>query len=145
MEKKIWFSDITLEDVRKVEHHTILEHLDIRFEELGPDFLKGSMPVDHRTVQPLRILHGGASVVLSETLGSMASYMTVDHEKFQSVGLEVNANHLKRKNEGSGRVYGVARPVRMGKKIHVWSIEITDEDGDMVCISRLTMAIIPVK
>ncbi len=145
MADRIWFNDITLEDVRKVERNTILEHLDIRFEELGPDFLAGSMPVDHRTVQPLRILHGGASVVLTETLGSMASYMTVDRTKFQSIGLEVNANHLKRKNEGSGRVYGVARPVRMGKKIHVWSIEVTDEEGDMVCISRLTMAIIPVR
>jgi 1,4-dihydroxy-2-naphthoyl-CoA hydrolase len=119
----------------------MLEHLDIEVTEIGPDFVRGTMPVDHRTVQPMNILHGGASVALAESLGSIAAYLTVDPEKFHCVGMEINANHLR--PVSSGIVTGLARPLHLGKSTQVWSIEITNETGKMICISRLTMAVIP--
>jgi uncharacterized protein (TIGR00369 family) len=116
------------------------EWLDIRFEAIGDDWISASMPVDHRTKQPYGLLHGGASVVLAETLGSIASALVVDHEKMMCVGLEVNANHLR--SATSGRVTAVCRPVHLGASTHVWDIRIADEKGRQVCISRLTVAVL---
>lgn len=119
---------------------TLLETLDIRIIELGDDFLRGDMPVDHRTVQPYGILHGGASVALAESLGSIAAHLCVDTEKHYCVGMEINANHIRPVK--SGRVIGTARPLHMGKSSHVWSIEIHNEDHKLICISRITMAVV---
>lgn len=116
------------------------EWLDIRFEAIGEDWISASMPVDHRTKQPYGLLHGGASVVLAETLGSIASALVVDSEKMMCVGLEVNANHLR--SATSGRVTAVCRPVHLGGSTHVWDIRISDEKNKAVCISRLTVAIL---
>ncbi|PYF75744.1 hotdog fold thioesterase [Pedobacter nutrimenti] len=115
--------------------------LDIQFTEVGEDFMKATMPVDQRTHQPFGILHGGASVVLAESLGSMASFMCIDSEKYMAVGLEVNANHLRPVK--SGLVTGVCKPLHLGSKTHVWEIKIYTDKGKMSCISRLTVAIIP--
>jgi len=136
----IWFTKYTSDALGFMGKSTMMEHLDIQITEVGDDYLSGSMPVDHRTIQPAGLLHGGASVVLAETLGSIAANLVVDPEKFTCVGLDINANHLRAVK--SGRVIGTARPVHIGATTHVWSIEIKDERGRMVCISRLTMAIL---
>ncbi len=116
--------------------------LGIVFTEIGDDYVAATMPVNAKTVQPYRILHGGANVVLAETLGSIASTLCIEDPTAQTgVGLEINANHLKSVREG-GMVTGVCRPVRVGRQIHVWQIEIRDESGDLSCISRLTVAIV---
>lgn len=115
-------------------------HLGIVFTEVGPDFLCAKMPVDHRTTQPYGILHGGASVVLAETLGSVAGYFCVDISKQRVVGLEINANHIRGVREGF--VYGKTKPIHLGAKTQIWSIEIKNEVGQMVCISRITLAIL---
>ena len=116
-------------------------HLGMEFTEVGDDYLVAKMPVDHRTMQPYKILHGGASVALAETLGSVASHLLVKDEKEQAVGLEINANHIRPVNKGY--VYGTARPLHIGRKTHVWEIRIVDERDKLVCISRLTTAIVP--
>ena len=113
----------------------------IAFTEVGPDFLRATMPVDARTHQPYGLLHGGASVVLAETLGSMASHLCIDSSRFYCVGLEVNANHLR--GLRSGRVTAVARALHLGRTTHVWDIRLSGEDGKPSCIARLTMAIVP--
>jgi 1,4-dihydroxy-2-naphthoyl-CoA hydrolase len=136
----IWFNATNLEAVRLRGKNTMVEHLGIEITELGDDFLKGTMPVDNRTVQPMRILHGGASVALAETLGSLAANLIVDPEKKYCVGLDINANHIRAAK--SGRVTGVAKPLHIGSTTQVWSIEIKDEDSRLVCISRLTMAVL---
>ena len=119
------------------------DFLDIRFSKIGEDFLEATMPVDHRTKQPLGLLHGGANVVLAETLGSVAATLTVDQKKQYCVGLEINANHLKSVKDGLVR--GVTRPVHLGKKTQVWEIKIYNEQDELTCISRITMAIIDKK
>lgn len=136
----IWFSNYTLTDILPLTKNNMVEHLGIEIIEIGSDFLKGKMPVDHRTVQPMNILHGGASVALAETLGSIAAVLTVDASKYSCVGMEINANHLR--PVSSGYVYATARPVHVGKKSQVWSIDIVNEEGKIVCISRITMAVI---
>lgn len=136
----IWFSNYTLTDILPLTKNNMVEHLGIEITELGSDFLKGKMPVDHRTVQPMNILHGGASVALAETLGSIAAVLTVDPSKYSCVGMEINANHLR--PVSSGYVFATARPVHVGKKSQVWSIDIVNEEGKMVCISRITMAVV---
>jgi 1,4-dihydroxy-2-naphthoyl-CoA hydrolase len=136
----IWFANYTLTDILPLTKNNMVEHLGIEIIEIGSDFLKGKMPVDHRTVQPMNILHGGASVALAETLGSIAAVLTVDASKYSCVGMEINANHLR--PVSSGYVYATARPVHVGKKSQVWSIDIVNEEGKMVCISRITMAVI---
>ena len=118
-------------------------HLGIRVTEIGPDFLRGSMPVDHRTKQPYGRLHGGASVVLAEELGSFAASMCLDPQKFFTVGLDINANHLRGVTEGT--VTGTARPVHVGRSTQVWEIHIVNDAGELACISRLTMAVVPLK
>ena len=114
--------------------------LGIEFTEVGEDFITAKMPVNERTRQPFGILHGGASVVLAETLGSIASFLTIDTEKFNAVGLEVNANHLR--SVAAGFVTGICRPINIGRKIHVWEIKMFDDNRKMNCVSRLTVAII---
>lgn len=120
---------------------TMIDHLDIEIVEIGDDFLKARMPVDHRTVQPQGRLHGGASCVLAETVGSIAANMVIHSEEFLAVGLEINANHIRPARDGY--VYGTARPDSIGRTTQVWTIRITDEQDRLVCISRLTMAVIP--
>jgi len=116
------------------------DHLGIELLELGPDFLKGRMPVDDRTRQPHGILHGGASVVLAETLGSIAANLVVDRSKSRCVGQEINANHVRA--IADGWVVGTARPLHLGRRSHVWEIRIVDMQERLVCISRLTMAVL---
>lgn len=139
----VWFKEFTLEEVNRLSRNTLLEHLDIRFEEIGPDYLAASMPVDHRTVQPMGLLHGGASVALAESLGSVAATLCVDAENYACVGMEINANHLKPVREG--RVLGVTRPLHIGKNTQVWEIRISDEKNKLVCVSRITLAVVPLK
>ncbi len=129
--------------LNEIGKNTMVEHIGIEFTEIGDDYIAAKMPVDHRTVQPMGLLHGGASVALAETLGSVASAISVDPEKYHCVGLEINANHIK--SMTSGYVYGKASPIHLGKKTHVWDIRITNEEGELVCISRLTVAVIPKK
>ncbi|MEP3386662.1 MAG: hotdog fold thioesterase [Reichenbachiella sp.] len=119
------------------------DHIGIEFTEIGEDYVKATMPVDSRTVQPFRMLHGGASVVLAETLGSIAATMTVDPNDKYCVGLDINANHIK--SVKSGLVEGTARPLHVGKKTQVWEIKITNKDNQLVCVSRITMAVIDKK
>ncbi len=136
----IWFREFTIDEVRKFEQGTLGQHLGIEFTEIGPDFVEARMPVDHRTVQPDRILHGGASVALAETLGSIGGSMCVDRERFQIVGQEINANHLR--PAISGHVLGHAKPIHLGRRSQVWNIEITDDNQRLICVSRLTIAVI---
>lgn len=119
---------------------TLIQHLGIEVLEVGPDYVRGRMPVDERTRQPFGLLHGGASVVLAETLGSMAANLCIDAEQQVAVGLEVNANHLRAVT--SGWVTGTARPLHLGRSTQVWEIRIEDAGGQPTCISRLTMAVV---
>nr|WP_289623412.1 hotdog fold thioesterase [Flavihumibacter fluvii] len=116
------------------------EHLGIEWVEVGPDYIRARMPVDHRTKQPHGLLHGGASVALAETIGSVGAAMTVDQDKFIAVGLEINANHVR--SARSGFVTGTARPLHKGSTTQVWDIRIEDEKGKLICLSRLTVAIL---
>nr|WP_304438247.1 hotdog fold thioesterase [Pedobacter sp. Leaf176] len=136
----MWYKNFTIDDLNSRPKNHIGGLLDIKFTEIGEDFIVGTMPVDERTHQPAGILHGGASVVLAETLGSIASYMCIDPEKYVAVGLEVNANHLRPVKHGL--VKGICKPLHLGAKTQVWEIKIYDERGKMNCISRLTVAII---
>jgi 1,4-dihydroxy-2-naphthoyl-CoA hydrolase len=131
---------MTVDDLNNWSVNTMAERLGIQFTEIGENFLTASMPVDHRTHQPLGLLHGGASVALAETLGSVASTMTIDPDKQFCVGVEINANHIK--GVRAGTVSGKTTPVHIGKKTQVWEIRITTEANELVCISRITMAIL---
>ena len=137
----MWTRPPDLAHLNAMRKNTICDVLDITFDAYDDKSITASMVVDHRTHQPFGLLHGGASVVLAETLGSMASYLCIDSQKFYCVGLEVNANHLR--GVRSGRVSAVARPVHMGRTTHVWDIRLTDESGKLNCISRLTIAVVP--
>jgi 1,4-dihydroxy-2-naphthoyl-CoA hydrolase len=132
--------EVTLEQLNAWNKNTLGEHLGMEYTEIGDDFLIGRMPVDHRTHQPMGLLHGGASVALAETLGSVAATMFLDLEKQYCVGLEINANHIK--SVRSGFVYGKASAVHIGRRTQVWEIRITSEVGDLVCLSRITMAVL---
>ncbi|WP_207493455.1 hotdog fold thioesterase [Aridibaculum aurantiacum] len=137
----IWFKkDLSLNDFAHWSQNTLGSHLGIQFTEIGEDFLKGTMPVDHRTHQPYGLLHGGASAALAETLGSVAGALVVDREKYQVVGLEINANHIR--SVQSGLVTGIASPIHIGRSTQVWEIRIVDEREKLVCISRLTVAVL---
>lgn len=135
--------NIKLEELSKFGQNSMQGHLGIEFLELGTDYIKARMPVDHRTKQPFGILHGGASVALAETLGSLASAATVDLSKKACVGLEINANHIRSVSDGF--VYAVARPFHIGSSTQVWEIKITDEKDRLVCVSRITMMVIDKK
>jgi len=137
----MWTSLPDLAYLNAMRKNSICEVLDITFDAFDDNSITASMVVDHRTHQPFGLLHGGASVVLAETLGSMASYMCIDQKQFYCVGLEVNANHLR--GVRSGRVSAVARPVHRGRTTHVWDIRLTDDSGKLTCISRLTIAVVP--
>ncbi len=132
--------DLTVDKLNLMSKQTIMERIGIKFTEVGEDCVAATMPVDHRTHQPFGILHGGASVVLAETLGSVATLCNIDLETQNCVGVEVNANHVRSKRKG--QVLGTATPINRGKKIQVWEIKITDEEENLVCISRITMAVI---
>lgn len=131
---------VSLDHLNQISLQTMVSHLGIEFTEVGPDYISAKMPVDHKTQQPLGLLHGGASVSLAETLGSVAATCCVDPEMQYCVGLEINANHIK--SVKSGFVTGTARPVHIGKRTHVWEIRIVNESQELICISRITMAVI---
>ncbi len=138
----MWKQNFSLYQISQFNQNTMAGHLGIEITEIGDDFLVATMPANEKTVQPFRILHGGASVVLIETLGSIASTMCIsDLSKQTAVGLEVNANHLKSIPEGSF-VRGICKAVRVGRQVHVWGVEIFDEKGALSCIGRLTVAIV---
>jgi 1,4-dihydroxy-2-naphthoyl-CoA hydrolase len=136
----IFKTPISLDILNNNLGNNMTHHLGIVFTEFGDDFLSAKMPIDHRTTQPYGILHGGASVVLAETLGSVAGYFCVDISKQRVVGLEINANHIRGVREGF--VYGTTKPIHIGSKTQIWSIEIKNEEGKMVCISRITLAVL---
>ncbi len=138
----IWKQPVTVEGLNQILNNTLPEHLGIEIIEVGDDYLKAKMPVDNRTVQPFRILHGGATGVLAETLGSIgATFCLEDMTKQYAVGLEINANHLRSEKEG-GYVIGTTRPIKIGRRVHVWQIDIEGSNGKLVCRSRLTVSII---
>jgi 1,4-dihydroxy-2-naphthoyl-CoA hydrolase len=139
--RPLWRPDATLDFMRERMRRTLSEHVGIELTELGPDFIAGMLHVDHRTCQPMRVLHGGASVVLAETLGSLAATAANHDPTRRFVGQEINANHLRPVPEGS-TVTGVARPVHIGRSSQVWNIEIRNERGQLTCVSRITMAAI---
>ena len=129
-----------LQKLNDFQKNTITELLGIEITDFGSDYFCGKMPVDHRTVQPYGLLHGGASAVLAESLGSIAGGMQVNRDTQTVVGVETNCNHLRSARDGW--VYGKATPVKIGRKIQVWNIEIKNDDGKMVAVSRLTLAVI---
>ncbi len=137
----IWYDPaITAAQLNPIGKGNMAEHLGMEITEVGEDYLKGTMPVDHRTRQPYGLLHGGASVALAETLGSLGAAFVVDRNKYDCVGLEINANHLRGVREGI--VTGIARPVHIGKTTQVWEIRIHDSRDKIVCISRITVAVL---
>jgi 1,4-dihydroxy-2-naphthoyl-CoA hydrolase len=136
----IWKVTPSLEQITAFSQHTMVSHLGIEFMEIGPDYITARMPVDERTVQPFNRLHGGASAALAETLGSVAGNLCVDPQKKVCVGLEINANHVRAAR--SGWVTGTVRPIHVGGTTQVWEIRIIDEQNRLVCISRLTLAVI---
>lgn len=136
----IWKQDIDLARINGWAANTMLETLGIQVTEIGDDWMRGTMPVDHRTHQPYGLLHGGASVALAETLGSTAAMLTLDPDKELTVGLDINANHIR--GVRSGVVTGTAKALHLGRSTQVWEIRIENEAGQLVCISRITMAVI---
>jgi 1,4-dihydroxy-2-naphthoyl-CoA hydrolase len=136
----IWYAPVNVEMLNRISENTMVRHVGIEFTEIGEDYLKAKMPVDARTIQPAGLLHGGASVTLAETLGSVAAYLCVDPEKNTCVGIEINANHIR--SVKSGYVFGHVNPVHIGNSTHIWEIRITNERDHLVCISRITMAIL---
>jgi 1,4-dihydroxy-2-naphthoyl-CoA hydrolase len=137
---RIWKSELTLDQANSW-HNTMIERIGIAVTEIGDDYVRGTMPVDARTHQPYGLLHGGASVALAETLGSLGAMMVADASTQLAVGLDINANHLRGVTEGT--VTGTARPVHLGRSTQVWEIRIDDERLRLVCIARLTVAIVP--
>ncbi|WP_298708566.1 hotdog fold thioesterase [Chitinophaga sp.] len=142
--KPIWFSlDISLDQLNENGRKTMGEWVGMEFTEIGPDYLRAMMPVDHRTIQPYGLLHGGASAALAETVGSVASALIIDPEKQICVGQEINANHLRGVREGY--VHAIAKPLHIGSSSHVWDIRITDDQHKLICVSRLTVAVLAKK
>ncbi len=137
----IWFNNnLSIEQIKPISRGTMAEYIGIELTELGENYIKGRMPVDHRTQQPYGLLHGGASAAFAETLGSIASAYVIDFSKFICVGLEINANHVHGVKQGF--VYGTATALHIGSTTHVWDIKIHDEQEKLVCVSRLTVAIL---
>ncbi|PZO13326.1 MAG: esterase [Burkholderiales bacterium] len=135
----IWKKSISIEELASIHVGTTVEHLGIEFLEVGPDFIKARVPVDTRTKQPYGLLHGGVSVVLAETLGSCGAAYSAP-EGHRAVGLDINANHLK--GATSGWVTGITRPVHIGRTTQVWQIDMTNDAGELTCVSRITMAVL---
>jgi len=140
MPSPLFSTDVTLDQLNALSRNTAVESLGIKFTEIGADYLRATMPVDARTHQPFGLLHGGASVLLAETLGSVAGGLCV-MPKQHAVGMEINANHMRAVR--SGTVTGTARALHIGRNSHVWEVRIEDENGKPVCISRMTLAIVP--
>jgi 1,4-dihydroxy-2-naphthoyl-CoA hydrolase len=136
----IFKGGITVEAINKLSKNSMAEQIGIEFTTIGDDFIEATMPVDARTHQPFGLLHGGASVALAETMGSVAAMCCLDVSKQFCVGLDINANHLR--GVKNGFVTGITRPIHIGKKTHVWEIRIHNEAKELVCISRITMAIL---
>ena len=136
----IWTREISLKAVNERCQGSLIGHIGIEVIEIGEDYLKARMPVDQRTKQPAGVLHGGASVVLAETLASWAATFSVDSARHHCVGLEINANHVR--SASSGFVYGTARPIHLGRSTHIWEVRVTNEEDKLVCISRVTMAVL---
>jgi len=141
VEKMLWKQKPEINSVHAVVKNTLFGHLGIELTEIGDDFIKATMPVDQRTRQPMGLLHGGASVVLSESVGSMASWLVVMDEGKDVVGIEVNANHLRAVRSGS--VHSITRPVKIGSTLHVWETQIFDDQERLACTSRLTVMVVP--
>ena len=140
----IWKNNPTTEVLNMMTKGNMVGHLGIEIIEIGDDFIKATMPVDHRTKQPMGLLHGGASVALSESMGSFASVLILEEPfKYSIVGIEINANHLKAVK--SGQVDSITKPIRIGRKLQVWNTEIFDKDQNLVCVSRLTTMTIPIE
>lgn len=137
----IWFTKPDLESLNNRSKNNIGTLLGIQFTEIGNNYIKATMPVDDRTRQPAGILHGGASVVLAETLGRVASNLVLNPDKNMGVGLEVNANHLRMVK--SGLVTGICTPIHIGGKTHIWDIKLYNDEGKITCVSRLTVAVVP--
>lgn len=135
--------NVDLDFLKEMGKNTMVEHLGIEFTRVGEDFLEATMPVDHRTKQPMGLLHGGANVVLAETLGSVASSLMIDQATHYCVGLEINANHLKAVTGGTVR--GITKAIHVGRKTQVWEIKIYSEQEELSCISRITMAVLEKK
>lgn len=136
----IWFTPASPDALNALSTRTLSQHIGIEFLEVGDDYVKARMPVDERTVQPAGILHGGANVALAETLGSVAGTLCVDPRQKMVVGLEINANHIRALR--SGFVIGIARPVHLGGATQIWDIRISNEQDQLVCVSRLTLAVL---
>jgi 1,4-dihydroxy-2-naphthoyl-CoA hydrolase len=137
----IWYNrDINLQDLNLLGKNTMVEYTGIELTGIGDNYLKAKMPVDNRTRQPYGLLHGGASAALAETLGSVASSLVIDQSEYDCVGLEINANHIRGVRDGY--VYGTVIPLHIGRSTHVWDIKIYDDREKLVCVSRLTVAII---
>ncbi|MEP7164560.1 MAG: hotdog fold thioesterase [Ferruginibacter sp.] len=144
MNNTIWFNkDIKLADLHSLAPDTMADHLGMEWTEMGPGFLKMRMPVNERTKQPYGLLHGGASCALAETVGSIGSHLIIDPEKYLCVGLEINANHIS--SARSGFVIATATPLHTGSTTHVWDIKIHDEKNKLICVCRLTVAILKKK
>ncbi len=138
----IWKQPFTIAALNDLSQHTMVAHLGIQIVEVGDDYLKATMPVDRRTVQPMRLLHGGASVALAETLGSVAGFLCLDDVgQQQVVGVDINATHLRAGREGE-IVTGIARPLKLGRRLQMWQIEISNPAGELLCVSRITLAVI---
>lgn len=140
--KSVWFTQPDIAKLNAAMVNTACEVMGMEVTEIGPDFIRGTIPADKRTFQPFGLVHGGANVVLAETLGSIGANCVVDTSKFYCVGQEVNANHLR--GVRSGKVTGTAKLVHAGRTSQVWSIELYDDSGKLSCISRLTMAVVPI-
>ena len=138
---RIWHGDISLELLNDLNAGTLGETFDIRVTEIGDDYLKATMPVDSRTKQPFGLLHGGASVALAETIGSVATWCCVNRDQFIGVGVEINANHLIAVTEG--RVTAVCKSIRVQGRVHVWDIRIFNDKDELCCISRFTCMVVP--
>lgn len=137
----IWFNkSLKMSDLTAIEPGTMSEFLGMEWTELGEDYVKIKMPVDHRTKQPYGLLHGGASCAMAETAGSVASQLVLDPNKFICVGLEINANHIR--SVRHGHVVATAKPLHLGGTTHVWDVKIHDDNNQLICISRLTLAIL---
>jgi 1,4-dihydroxy-2-naphthoyl-CoA hydrolase len=136
----IWFSKFTPADLNKRGENTLADFLGIRFTEIGEDSLTATMPATERTKQPIGIIHGGANVVLAETIASTGANAVIDLEKYYCVGLEINANHIRSVREGI--VTGIAKPIHLGRTTQIWQIDIFNEEGKPTCVSRMTAAVI---
>lgn len=137
----IWNGTITTELINDLNKNTLGQFFEINFTEVGPDYLKATMPVTNKNKQPFGLLHGGASVALAETIGSVASWCVVNRDLFMGVGVEINANHIKQVTQG--RVTAVCSPIKIGGKIHIWDIKIYDQAQELCCISRFTTMVVP--